>query len=144
MADEAAVRAFMGRYRATFESFDVDAIAAHFSFPCQVTSDADTVSVAVAPTVEAWRPGIERIIGAYRLLGVGSATVAELRVVPVTSHVAHAVVRWALVDAAGAGVYEFDASYTLADFGDGLRITAIAHNETSRLLAAVARRQAGG
>jgi hypothetical protein len=27
----------------------------------------------------------------------------------------------------------FDAAYTLADLGEGLRITAIAHNETSQL-----------
>lgn len=144
MVERAAVEAFIDRYRATFESFDVEAIAACFAFPCQVTSDGDAVTVIAVPAVEAWRPGIERVVGAYRLLGVRSATMAELRVVDVTPHVAHAVVRWALTDGAGATVYEFDASYTLADLGDGLRITGIVHNETPRLLAAVARRQAGG
>ena len=143
MVERAAVEAFIDRYRTTFESFDVDTIAACFAFPCQVTSDGESVTVTSVPTVEAWRPGIERIVGAYRLLGVRSATVAELRVVDVTHHVAEAVVRWTLTDAAGAAVYDFHASYTLADLGDGLLITAIVHDETPKLLAAVARRQAG-
>ena len=144
MLERGVVEAFVDRYRSTFESFDAEAISACYAFPCQVTSDGDTVTVTSVPTVEAWRPGIERILGAYRLLGVRTATVAELRVEPVTAHVAHAVVRWALVDGTGAPVYDFTASYTVADLGDGLRIVAIAHNETPRLLAAVARRQAGG
>ena len=144
MVERAAVEAFIDRYRTTFESFDVDAITARFAFPCQVTSDGGAVTVTAAPNEEAWRPGIERIVGAYRLLGVRSATVAELRVVDVTHRVGHAVVRWTLTDATGATVYDFHASYTLADLGDGLRIAAIAHDETPRLLAAVARRQAGG
>jgi hypothetical protein len=50
-------------------------------------------------------------------------------------------VHWALVDGADARIYEFDAAYTLADLGEGLRVTAIAHNETPRLLAALGGRQ---
>lgn len=42
---------------------------------------------------------------------------------------AQASVRWRLTDGAGRAIYDFDASYTLADLGDGPRITAIAHNE---------------
>ena len=37
---------------------------------------------------------------------------------------------WGLVDQEGGRIYDFDASYTLADLGQGMRITAIA---TTRL-----------
>jgi hypothetical protein len=144
MPEQAAVEAFVDRYRTTFESFDAAAIAACFAFPCQVTSDGDSVTVTSVPNEEAWRPGIERIVGAYRLLGVRSATAAALRVLDVTPHVAHAVVHWVLADTDGATVYDFHASYALADFGEGLRITGIVHDEAPRLLAALARRQAAG
>ena len=36
-------------------------------------------------------------------------------------------------------VYDFTASYTLADLPEGTRIVVIAHDETPKLLAAVAR-----
>jgi hypothetical protein len=48
-------------------------------------------------------------------------------------------VHWDSVDGAGGRIYGFDASYTLADLGEGIRITAIAHNETPRLRALVER-----
>lgn len=140
MPDQPAAEAFIDGYRRTFESFDVDAVAAHFTFPLQVTSEgADAVAVVSVPDAEAWRPQIERIVGAYRLLGVAGATADELLVAEVTPRVAHAVVRWALATADGSPVYGFTASYTLVDGPDGTRITAIAHDETPKLMAAVAR-----
>jgi hypothetical protein len=39
----------------------------------------------------------------------------------------------------GDPVYDFTAVYTLADLEDGTRIVAIAHDESPRLMAAVAR-----
>jgi hypothetical protein len=143
MVDEAAGEALIDAYRRTFETFDVDAITACFAFPCQVTSEAEPPVVVSVPGPEAWRPQIERIVGAYRLLGVADATIEELRLVPVTPHVAHAVVRWGLAGADGVPVYAFTASYTLVDAASGLRISAIAHDETPKLLAAVARHRAG-
>jgi hypothetical protein len=50
-------------------------------------------------------------------------------------------VHWGLLGVQGRKVYDFDASYTLADLGDGMRITAIAHNEAPRLRAAIERRR---
>jgi hypothetical protein len=41
----------------------------------------------------------------------------------------------------GGRIYDFDASYTLADLGEGMRITAIAHNETPRLRALIERQR---
>ena len=62
-----------------------------------------------------------------------------LQVSELTPRLAQATVRWTLVDATGTRIYDFDATYTLADLGDGMRITAIAHNEAALLRAAVAR-----
>ena len=139
MLDRTAAEAFIDGYRRTFESFDVDAIAACFVFPMQVASEADVVTIATVADLDAWRPQIERIVGAYRLLGVHGARVASLDIAEVTPHVAHAVVHWALERADGLPVYGFTASYTLVDAGAGPRIAAIAHDETPKLLAAVAR-----
>jgi hypothetical protein len=141
--DTATVEAFIDRYRATFESFDVAAIAGCFAFPCHVTSEGEAAGVTSVPAVDAWLPQVARIVGAYRLLGVHHAEILDLRIVPVTARAAHAVVRWGLRGVDGATVYDFAASYTVADLGDGLRITAIVHDETPKLLAAVAQAQAG-
>ena len=69
--DRRRLTAFIDGYRRTFETFDVGAICGAFAFPVQVVGDAGEVGVVVAmPALEAWRPQVERIVGAYRLLGV--------------------------------------------------------------------------
>lgn len=138
MPDTAAIGAFIERYRTTFASFDVEAIGACFAFPLQVTGEGGAVAVVSVPVVEAWLPQLERIAGAYRALGVTGAEVAELRAIEVTQGIAHAVVHWSLRRADGSEVYGFTASYTLADLPDGTRIVAIAHDESPKLMAAVA------
>ena len=90
-------------------------------------------------TRDLWLPQIERLVEAYQSIGVRSAEVVKLQVVELTPRLAQAAITWRLVDGAGQQLYGFDAAYTLADPGTGLRITAIAHNETPRLRAAVAR-----
>jgi hypothetical protein len=137
--DTAAATAFIDGYRRTFETFDVDAICAAFAFPVQVVGDAGEVGVVVVPAIEAWRPQIERIVGAYRLLGVASSAVESLEVTEVTPRIAHATVHWGLRDGGGGPVYAFTASYTLVETADGPRIVSIAHDESPTLAAAVAR-----
>ena len=141
--DTGAVTAFIDGYRRTFETFDVDAICGGFAFPVQVVGDAGEVAVVVVPSLDEWVPQIERIVGAYRLLGVVSSTVESLEVTEVTPRVAHATVRWGLRDAARGAVYAFTASYTIAATADGPRIVAIAHDETPKLAAAVSRARGG-
>ena len=141
--DTVAATAFIDGYRRTFESFDVDAICGIFAFPVQVVGDAGDVSVVVVPDSDAWRPQIERIVGAYRLLGVASSAVESLAVTEVTPKIAHATVRWGLRDGAGGTVYAFTASYTLAETADGPRIVAIAHDESPKLATAVAKARGG-
>jgi hypothetical protein len=137
--DRARVEAFFDEYRRTFASFDVPAIAALFAFPVHVTSEADGVTVTSVATVEEWIPLVDRIVRAYQLIGVADAAPLSLQTVRITPRILHAVVHWALGRADGTPVYEFAASYTLATTGEHMRIVALAHDETPRLLAAVAR-----
>jgi hypothetical protein len=133
------VQDFLDAYRARFEAFDAEAIVDLFAYPCQITSDAGEVTVTVVGAREAWVPQIERLIAAYREIGVRTAEVLELQVVELTPLLAQVIVHWALADGEGRSIYDFDASYTLADRGDGMRITAVAHNEMRPLREAVER-----
>lgn len=142
MAGDSTVQGFLDTYRRAFESFNVPAIVDQFSYPCQITSDAGEITVTVVPTREACVPPIERLIAAYRAIGFRTAEAADLRSIELTPGLAVAAVRWSLVDREGQRLYEFDAAYTLADRGEGLRIVAIAHNEAPRLNELIARRHA--
>ncbi len=142
MVERSDVERFIDDYRRAFERFDVARVAGYFAFPLHVTGDAAEVTVVSIPSLEAWLPQIERIVGAYRLLGVASARPGDIRIRLVTERIAQVTVDWALDDAQDDCVYDFNASYTLADFGAGLRITAIAHNERPKMMAALARKQA--
>jgi hypothetical protein len=137
MVERSTVEHFLDAYRAGFEAFDVEAIVDLFSYPCQIASDADGVTVTTVGTREAWVSQIDRLVAAYREIGVRTAEALELHVMELTSLVAQVTVHWRLADGEGRSIYDFDASYTVADRGDGLRITAIAHNEMPLLRAAV-------
>jgi hypothetical protein len=83
-------------------------------------------------TRQAWAPQIERLVSAYREIGVRSTAFGQL-----TSRLAQVTVRWTLADGKGRSIYDFEASYSLADHGNGMPIAAIKHNEMPRLRAAV-------
>jgi ribosomal protein S17 len=144
MAGDSTIQAFLDSYQRAFEAFDPLAIVEQFCYPCQITSDAGEVTVTVVPTREAWIPQIERLVSTYRAIGVHAAVQVELRSVELTPRLAQATVRWRLVDARGQQLYEFDASYTLADLGQGFRISGIAHNEVPQLNALLERLRARG
>ena len=133
MSEQPIVYGFLDVYRAAFESLDVSAIEELFSYPCLITSDADLIEVTVVYAREDWLPQLERLVAAYRAIGVRSADPLDVRVTAFSSRLIQATVRWRLSGQGGAPLYEFAASYTLADLGAGLRITAIAHDEASRL-----------
>lgn len=131
------VHGFLDAYRAAFESLDVSGIEELFSYPCLITSGADRIEVTVVPTREDWLLQLERLVAAYRAIGVRSAEPMDVHVTVLSSRLFQVTVRWRLIDEGGALLYDFVASYTLADGGDGVRITALAHNEASRLRALV-------
>ncbi|MEO7118230.1 MAG: hypothetical protein ABIZ34_04585 [Candidatus Limnocylindrales bacterium] len=139
MGETAKVREFVDAYRMAFEAFDAVAIADLFFYPCQITSDADKITVMSVPTRDQWLPQVERLVEAYRSIRVRSAEVIELQVFELTPRLTQAAITWRLVDEVGQRLYDFLAAYTLADPGAGLRITAITHNETPQLREAAAR-----
>jgi hypothetical protein len=141
MVERSTVEHFLDAYRAGFEAFDVEAILDLFSYPCQITSDAGGVTVTTVGSRAAWVPQVDRLVAAYREIGVRTAEVLELQLMELTSLLSQVTVHWRLADGEARSLYDFDASYTVADRGDGMRITAIAHNEIPRLRAAVERQR---
>ena len=135
MTDRSSAEDFIRAYREAFEAFDASAVADLFTYPCQLTGDDTQITVNTIASREMWLPTIERIVTAYRAAGLQRAEVLELRAHDLTPRLIQTLVRWRLVDGAERQLYDFEAAYTLADRGDGLRITAIAHNETPRLRA---------
>lgn len=133
-SERTRVLEFLAVYGAAFEALHASAIADLFAYPLQVATDAARVDVATVPTREAWLPQIERLVAAYRAIGVRAAHIDELDILRPTPNIRLATVRWRLSDAGGEEIYTFDASYSLVDRGDGLRITAIFHDETPRLV----------
>lgn len=130
-------RGFLDAYRAAFEAFDPAAIADLFTYPCAIISDASEAAVTVVPSREAWIPRLERLIEAYRALGVRWAEPVTVKATELGSRLVQLTVHWRLMATDATPLYEFDAAYTLADRGAGFRVAAIAHNETPRLRAAI-------
>jgi heme-degrading monooxygenase HmoA len=125
--------AFFQAYRAAFERFDAEAIANLFTYPCQITSAAQQATVTTVSSREEWLPQLRQLVDSYRKIGVRAAQVVDLDTVELAENVIVAVVRWELLGQTVERLYAFDASYTLVDRGDGLRINAITHNEVPRL-----------
>ena len=134
------IKAFFDSYRAAFERRDAKAIADHFRFPLHVAGDAGKVTVVSIPSVEAWIPQLDRLLGLYAQLDVKTAQMREARTTRFSPRLAQAAIAWALESSAGRTIYEFDATYTFVATGDALKITAIAHNEQLRAREAMPKR----
>ena len=142
MADtgDKEVQAFFDSYRSAFEKRDAADIALHFRFPLHVTGDAGQVTTVVVPSIDAWRPQLERLLGAYQQFGVSTAEVLSSQITRFSPRLLLAAIKWRLVNEAGAPIYEFEATYTLTQSDDGLKVVAIAHNEQLRAREAMAKK----
>lgn len=134
------IKAHFDSYLAGFEKRDAKAIAEHFRFPLHVTGDAGEVTVVSIPSVEAWIPQLERLLGLYAQLDVKTAKMRDARTTRFSPRLAQVAVGWTLESSGGKTIYEFDATYTLVATGDAIKITAIAHNEQLRAREAMAKR----
>jgi len=137
------IQTFFDSYRAAFERRDAAAIAGHFGFPLHVAGDSGEVTVDSIPSVEAWIPQLERLLGLYAQLDVKTAKMRHARTTRFSPRLAHAAIGWALETSGRKTIYEFDATYTLVATGDALKITAIVHNEQLRAREAMAKRASG-
>jgi hypothetical protein len=106
------------------------------------TDVGDDVNVHVANGAEL-RTTVDRILGMYRAIDVGSVVATGLATDPLSSRLVQARLRWALSDKAARPLYEFDAMYTLARHTETFRITAIAHNEIPEYRRCLATLEAG-
>ena len=126
---EQRVEAFLRSYRTAFEQLDSAQIAAHFAFPLHLASDSGEITLTVVPSLGDWLPQLERLVGAYRTIGLRSAQPEEARIQVVSPRLLQVQVRWRLLGGRGAELYTFTTGYTLAEEQEGLRIVALAHDE---------------
>ena len=134
---QADLRAFFDEYRTTFASFDLEALAALFTFPMQVVSAGDDDASVAVYERDAWPAILEMLFGAYRGLGVVGAELRSFEAASITPDVASVQVHWELRRDDGSAVYDFTAIYTVVSIGGTLRICAIAHDELPKLGAAM-------
>jgi hypothetical protein len=137
-----SVTGFFDSYRAAFERLDAGAIADHFAYPAHITSDSGEIyEIGLMSVVERgdWIGWIEHLLGMYRAVGFSSARVGKLATTALSPRLVQATVQWALHDAAGRPLYDFEATYSLAKINGAFRIAAIAHNEIPRYRACLAK-----
>jgi len=142
IAIQTSVSAFFDSYRAAFERGDAAAVADHFVYPGHVTSDAGEIVLVPITNRQEWLGKLEQLLGMYRAIRLSSAHVLDLTLTEISSRLVQAQLHWDLRDAAGLRLYDFVASYTLANGDGAFRITAIAHNELPQYQACLARLKA--
>lgn len=138
----AQISAFFDSYRTAFERQDAAAIADHFSYPGHVTSDTGEIVLVPITDRREWIVKVEQLLGMYRAIGVGTASVLGLALTEISPRLVQAHLHWALDNAAGERLYDFEAIYTVTQSKDTFHITAIAHNELPRYQACYARLKA--
>ena len=136
------INTFFDSYRSAFERQDAAAIADHFAYPGLVTSDAGEIVLVPITNRAEWIGKLEQLLGMYRAIGVATAHVLELTLTEISPRLAQAHIHWALHTAAGERLYDFEASYTVAQIADEFHIVAIAHNEMPHYQACYARLKA--
>ncbi len=130
------LQTFFELYRTAFERYDRDALSGLFTFPLHVVSATDdAVAISVSDRDE-WRAVLDRLLDAYRSLGVFDGLPLEIDITELTSHVCAARVHWKLRREDGSAVYHFTAIYTLVAVDGAWRVAGIAHDELPKLRAA--------
>lgn len=128
---------FLSRYAQEFATGDAAKIATYFAYPLQTIS-AEESSASVSAFSEAeWKAVLDRLLSAYRQLGVARAKPLWSEVDMWMPGLHFLSVTWRLLDCADRLIYTFDAVYIVADTGPGLRVAALAHNERDGLDAAL-------
>jgi hypothetical protein len=133
------ISSFFDSYRTAFERQDAAAIADHFSYPGHVTSDAGEIALVPITNRQEWIGKVEQLLGMYRAIEVGTARVLDLTLTEISPRLIQAHIHWALHDAAGERLYDFEAIYTITRSDGACHIVAIAHNELPQYQACYAR-----
>src|SRR5215207_6994865 len=127
------VNEFVASYAAAFATYDAATLANHFVYPVHVVGDTGGDPSIITATQDEWLAVLQRLLGAYRELGVVGAQHGICTVTELGPAVKLASIHWTLQRADGSAVYGFQAWYTIVGSTGGLRISAITHNELSAL-----------
>jgi hypothetical protein len=137
------VLAFFESYARAFERCDAAAIAGHCAFPLQIVDDGEGTEPMSVLDRPSWIAVLNRLIELYRRIELGSARFVASTVAEIAPGLLHVLVNWQLENRAGQGLYKFTAVYTVKRLAQGLRITAITHNELSQSRAFLESRREG-
>jgi hypothetical protein len=130
---------FLASYSKAFESYDSDAVVAHYCFPCQLVSDAEKVTVATIEGPEQCKAAVGYILSLHREIGVTSSRITQLNITELSPRLAGMMLRYDLVDADGRTLYDMQCFYSLLRTDQGYRIAGLTHNQLPRLLARAGR-----
>lgn len=127
----------MEKYRSAFSRGDITALMDCFGFPLHVLSATGAEASISVATAEHWPDALQRLLEAYRRLGVVEAVPLTLTIDEPMKPVAIVRTHWTLQRQDGGSVYDFTAIYTLTRIDGQLRIVAIVHDELPALQAAL-------
>lgn len=133
-AEEERARTFLDEYREVFESFDAEAVADHFAYPCLIVGDNDPVDLRAVEDRTSWVAQLEGLMDVYRGAGIRRAEVLDSSSSLLTPRALQVLVHWSLRGEADSEIYDFHAAYTLVEDGGSLRIAAIVHDELPKIM----------
>lgn len=124
----AALSDFYGAYTAAFVRHDSDALVAAWSFPAAITGPKGN-AVFDAP---AFRRNVEALFGFYDRQGVAAVTATVAASTGLGDDVVLSQTDYAMFDADGALIAEWQTPYLLRATGDGLKaFCAVADSEVA-------------
>jgi hypothetical protein len=135
----ADVMDFLASYRNAFQSYDTDAIVAHYCFPCQLVSDAEPVAVTAIEGPGQCKAAVGYILSLHREIGVTSSRITQLDISELSPRLTGMMLRYELVDSDGRPLYDMQCFYSLLRTDQGYRIAGLTHNQLPRLLARAGR-----
>ena len=136
------VAEFFNSYANPANLQDARAFAEHYALPCLIVSDRGRVDTIPISSRQELVVLLGKILGMYKAIGVGSASVTGL----VSTHLSPLLsvnqVDWELRDLAGTKLYSFRAIYTLLKTDGTLKICANVACEIPYYMECVARLKA--
>ena len=132
------VQALLESYCLAFERFDAAAISEHFSYPGHIASDGAEVTLISIASQQDCIEAVDKVIAMHRQLGAPSGTMHDLSVTELSPRLAQASLRMEVRSLAAVRLYDFNATYTVAEINGSWLIVAISHNQIPRLRACLA------
>jgi hypothetical protein len=130
---------FLASYSKAFESYDTDAIVAHYCFPCQLVSDAQPVALGPIAGPEQCKAAVSHVLSLHREIGVKSTRITRLDITELSPRLAGMMLCYELLDVDGRPLYDMKCFYSLLRTDQGYRIAGLTHNQFPRLLARAGR-----